>query len=82
MAALSVRDQIIAELNRLNPDQQRRVLAFTRELGRERQGVTLAQIKHHIGMIPADDLQRMAQAIEDACEQVDRETWNIDLPDG
>ncbi len=81
MDPATVKEQILIELERLAPDEQREVLDFTRTLAtRKLKGVTLDKITRHIGTIPADDLDRMAQVIEEACEQIDPETWNIELP--
>jgi hypothetical protein len=65
--------QIIERVNRLNADQQRKVLEFVRELERPR-GVPAHSLLKFAGRIAREDVERMEQAMED-CERVDPDEW-------
>jgi hypothetical protein len=69
-----VSPELIEELRTLSEDQQREVLAFTRALKRPR-GVPARSLLRFAGSIPADDLEKMARAIEEGCERVDPDEW-------
>ena len=70
-------DREITELlHRLPELQQQRVLEFARELAEAKpQGVPGADLIAFGGRIPADDLQRMQDAIEEGCEAVNLSEW-------
>lgn len=75
-----IKAQIVAELDRLTLGQLQEVLDFIRALtGTRRKGVLGRDLMHHVGSIPPDDLALMAQAIEEGCERIDPETWDIEL---
>ena len=68
--------QIIEQLDHLPDAEQRRVLEFARSLASsEPVGVPGKDLLPFAGLIEADDLQRMAQAIEEGCEKVDVSEW-------
>lgn len=73
MAGTSVKDDLISRMDELSPELQRRVLEFARSLSPK--GVKGVALLKFGGSIPADDLLRMAKAIEDACEKVDAGEW-------
>jgi hypothetical protein len=65
-------DQVIERLKTLPDELQRRALEFTRALARSAlHGVPGRQLLRFAGAIPPDDVQRMREAIEQGCEQVD-----------
>jgi len=70
-------DREITELlHRLPELQQQRVLEFARELADVKlQGIPGANLIAFGGRIPADDLQRMQEAIEAGCEAVNLSEW-------
>ena len=70
-------DREITELlHRLPELQQQRVLEFARELAEAKpQGVPGADLIAFGGCIPADDLQRMQDAIEEGGEAVNQSEW-------
>ena len=74
---LATIDREIAELlHRLPELQQQRVLEFVRELAEIKpQGVPGSDLIAFGGRIPADDLQRMEDAIEEGCEAVNLSEW-------
>jgi hypothetical protein len=39
-----------------------------------------AELAQFAGSIPADDLAAMETAIEEGCEQIDPESWDVELP--
>lgn len=68
----SIMDQVIEQLKNLPDELQRRVLEFTRALARPvSHGFPGRQLLRFAGTIPPDDVQRMREAIEQGCEQVD-----------
>jgi hypothetical protein len=69
-------NQVIDHLESLPPNLQEQVLAFVRALDTSyHRGVSGQQLLKFAGTIPKDDLQRMSQAIEEGCEQVDLHEW-------
>ncbi|MBD1933920.1 hypothetical protein H6F79_19170 [Trichocoleus sp. FACHB-69] len=63
-------------LNKLNLQQQQQVLDFARFLAMTKPaGVLGKKLLRFAGAIPADDLNLMAQAIKEGCEQVDLNEW-------
>jgi hypothetical protein len=70
-------DREITELLRRLPEmQQQRVLEFARELAEVKvQGTPGKDLVAFGGRIPADDLQRMTDAIEAGCESVNLSEW-------
>lgn len=67
--------QIVAELGNLAPDAQLRVLEFVRALRGLGQGMSVAQLRKHVGTIDPDEGKSMAEAIEAGCEQVNLDEW-------
>ena len=76
MLNLTVKKEIISQIGRLDYEHQRRVLDFARALALTGpKGVPGKQLLSFAGVIPADDLKTMEQAIEDDCEKVDLNEW-------
>ncbi|MBV6402471.1 MAG: hypothetical protein CNIPEHKO_02783 [Anaerolineales bacterium] len=72
----SIVDKVLEQLQFLPQDLQWRVLEFTRTLAASNpHGVAGAQLLRFAGAIPMSDLQTMQAAIEQGCEQVDRNEW-------
>jgi len=68
--------EVIEQMEGLPYEMQRRVLEFTRALALSApRGVAGSQILCFAGAITADDLDRMRDAIEQGCEQVDIDEW-------
>lgn len=76
MSEQSVQEELLHHLVKLPPEQQRQVLEFARALRQSipigKPGTTLLQFA---GTIEEDDLSMMARAIEEGCEQVNRDEW-------
>ena len=73
---VSVMTEIVEQLKTLPDNLQQRVLEFIQILKASAQHeVSGKQLLRFAGTIPLDDLQRMHQAIEVGCEQVDLNEW-------
>ncbi len=71
--SVTLTQQIIERVNRLDAEQQQKVLEFMRELERPR-GVPARSLLKFAGRIALDDIERMEQAMED-CERIDPDEW-------
>ena len=79
MAALSLKDQIIQELENLTPEQQAHLLGIARQLQRSplppgTSGDLLADEVHRF-VFPPGALDEMMQAIKECCEEIDWDGW-------
>jgi hypothetical protein len=76
MIESSIREEILSEVDRLNSEQQRRVLEFARSLASLKPaGVPGKELLSFAGTIELDDLLVMSKVIEDDCEQVRADEW-------
>jgi hypothetical protein len=76
MATATIKNEIITHIDRLPSSLQRQVLVFTRSLDRRRlKGMQGKSLLSFAGAIPQKDLEMMARAIEEGCEQVDGNEW-------
>jgi hypothetical protein len=74
--SLEIRDQILKKLNALPYNAQRQVLDFVQALSLSAlKGVPGKRMLAFAGLIPKEDLQAMAAAIDDGCEGVDHSEW-------
>ena len=73
MTTESVKDNLIAQIDKPPHDLQPRVLDFIKALTPK--GVEGKSLLRFGGFIPADDLQLMSKAIEEGCEKVDINEW-------
>jgi hypothetical protein len=73
MTTESVKDNLIAQIDKLPHDLQLRVLDFVRALTPK--GVGGKILLRFEGAIGADDLQLMSKAIDEGCEKVDISEW-------
>jgi hypothetical protein len=72
----SIIDQVVEQLRAMPQPLQWQVLKFVRTLvGSKIRGVSGQQLLRFAGAISSDDLQLMQEAIEQDCEQVDRNEW-------
>lgn len=77
MATSTITQEIIEQVSKLSPELQRRVLDYARTLEPERvKGVSGKDLLRFAGTISKEDLQLMAQAIEEGCEQIDMDSWD------
>ena len=76
MAESSIEDDILEEIHKLQKTEQERVLEFARSLVKvEPRGVPGKHLLRFVGTINKDDLEEMAQSIEEDCERVDHSEW-------
>ena len=73
---ISIKRELLEQLETLPYEFQRRVLDFAQALALSvPKGVPGRQLLRFSGAIPEDDLQMMAQAIEAGCERIDWDEW-------
>jgi hypothetical protein len=76
MRKASIREEILAELDRLGSRQQRRVLDFARALSATRpRGKPGKALLAFAGTMSPDEAHAMALAIEEGCEKVNPDEW-------
>lgn len=73
MTATTIKDNVIAQLDKLPYNLQLRVLDFVKALIPK--GVEGKSLLRFEGAIPVDDLHLISKAIEDNCERVDVSEW-------
>ena len=69
---------LLRNLDKLTPEKQQEVLEFARSLvesDRPRKGIAGKKLVAFSGAIAPSDLEKIARAIEEDCEQVDRSAW-------
>ncbi len=72
----ALKREILDQLDKLGVEQQQQVLRFARALETTRpEGVSGKELLRFAGAIEHDDLQQIAQAIEEGCEQVNLDEW-------
>lgn len=78
MASVSLRDQIISQIERLTVDQQRQVLDTITRMARPRGKSGADMIRHaHELNFPMDDLMEMQRIIEQDCENIEPDEWEL-----
>ena len=71
-----LKQQILDELDRLDSEQQKRVLDYAHELAvRHPRGVPGKKLLMFSAAFDPSDLDAMRRAIEDGCERVDLNGW-------
>jgi hypothetical protein len=70
----TVKDEIIEQVDRLDPPHQRKVLDFSRRLI-EAVGTPGKSLLRFAGSIDPADLEAMSRAIEEGCEKIDPNAW-------
>lgn len=73
MTTSLLKDKLLAQVDQLPHNLQQRVLDFATMLSPK--GVKGQSLLRFEGFIPADEIRRMSQAIDDACEKVDVHEW-------
>lgn len=73
----SVIPMVVEQMLVLPDDMQRKVLAYLQDLRATlHRGIPGKQLVQFAGLIEAEDLEQMQQAIERDCEQVDNDETN------
>ncbi len=68
--------ELLRQISQLGPDEKRKVLEFARSLRTDRpRGTPGSALLPFIGCITHEDARRMAEAIEEGCEQIDPDGW-------
>lgn len=77
MAEVStIEHDVTRQLDNLSPDLQRQVLAFAKALAHSfPKGVSGKKLLRFSGILEADDIQAITQAVEAECERVDVNEW-------
>ncbi|HLB70042.1 MAG: hypothetical protein OIN88_03165 [Candidatus Methanoperedens sp.] len=77
MAEVStIKQDIARQLDHLPPEAQRQVLDFVQALAKSfPKGVPGKQLLRFSGILEAEDIKAMTQAIEEGCERVDMNEW-------
>jgi hypothetical protein len=77
MAPFDLRLQLNREIDRLEPEQQERLLELARGLKSSTlpPGTTWDEIADVAGTISHEDAEAMRNAIEEGCETIDHERW-------
>lgn len=71
-----LKKEIISQIDKLDTDQQRKVLDFARALALATpRGVPGSNLLALAGTISPEDLKIMSDAIEEDCEKVDLSEW-------
>ncbi len=73
MTVTSIKENLIAQIDKLPYDLQLRVLDYVKTLIPT--GVEGNSLLKFEGTIPPDDLRLMSKAIEENCEKVDTSEW-------
>ena len=73
MANSSIKEDLIAQIDGLPLELQRRLLNFAKSLTLK--GVAGESLLRFEGAITAEDLRQMSKAIEEDCERVDVSEW-------
>ncbi len=77
MAPFDLRRELNQEIDRLEPEQQQRLLELARGLKTSRlpRGTRWEEIADFTGTITHEDAEAMREAIEEECENIAHETW-------
>ncbi len=72
----AIEHDVMRQLDNLSPDLQRRVLAFVQALAQSfPKGVPGKKLLRFSGIMEAEDIRAMNQAIEAECERVEENEW-------
>jgi hypothetical protein len=74
MSEQTLQRELLDQIDKLPPYQQRRVLEFARSLAKP-EGKSGAELLRFGGAIDPVDLDAMASAIEEGCEHVNSDEW-------
>jgi hypothetical protein len=70
----TIKEEIIQQVDRLDPPHQRKVLEFVRGLGVPR-GTPGRELLKFAGAIDQRDLEAISEAIQEGCEKVEPNGW-------
>ncbi len=77
MAALSVKEQLVREVDRLSPEQQQALLDYAQRLQNLLAGTPGEVLLEHINDFDfaPGEVDDMMRAIEEGCERIDLDEW-------
>jgi len=78
VATRSDRDELLRNFEKLSPEKQRQLLAYAQSLTESDavlEGTPGKDLLAFSGAIEPTDVAKIARAIEEDCEQVDRSAW-------
>ena len=75
--AISVKEQIVKQLDTLTPEQQRALLDYAQVLQTHPQGTPGDVLLEHINDFDFEpgDIEEMMRAIEEGCERINWDEW-------
>ena len=72
----SVKDQILTDLEQLSPEKQERAAQLVHDLvSTTPKGVSGRELLQFAGILDAQAVLEMTEAIEEGCERVDLDEW-------
>ena len=76
MVIPAIRDQILSDLDRLDPEKQNRAAELVHGLVlADRRGTPGKELLRFAGTLDDESAREMRQAIEEGCERVDPDEW-------
>lgn len=76
MVTATIKEQILSDLDRLSPEQQRQAAEFVRTLASPLPvGASVEDLMTIAGILDDESARQMREAIEEGCEQVDLDEW-------
>jgi hypothetical protein len=76
MIERELQQELLDHMSRLPSDKQRRVVEFAAALSyTTEQGVPASKLLELAGTLPSEDADEMRRAVEEDCEQIDRNGW-------
>ena len=78
MVDTTLEQQLIEQIRQMDAKQQQQVLDFARSLARPRglSGEEMIALAQRVAF-PPDDLAEITQAIEEGCERIDLDGWEL-----
>ena len=75
MESKAFENEFLKNLGLLSKDQQSKVLAFVKSLLSRDQKINQQELLKFAGSIDPNSIREMSTAIEDGCENVDKNEW-------
>jgi hypothetical protein len=76
MVTAAIKDQILGDLDRLSPEQQRQAAELVRALvSPPPKGASIEELMTLAGTLDDESARQMREAIEEGCERVDLDEW-------
>lgn len=76
MIDVNLKKELLAQVDRLPSELQRRVVDYAARLARSGSiGTPGSGLLRFVGTIAAEDAKAMMDAVESGCERVDRDAW-------